>query len=342
MPEREPKGAASPVLRHAHRQQHVTGLRNPGLAGGAGGALDSRGVQQVEQRVTVTPGHKQVRIARQTSDAVAWLPVAGHLNSETRLLGATNQLVAQGNQPFGPGLPVGYGMTHGHGKAANRRGVEAAASDLTLLTPAMRQRHQGRVTSSQQRADTLRSTDLVPADAHQVKPAAREVDLDLAEALDGVAVHRDAELVGNSDDVGDWLNGPDLVVGPHHADQGDRLGVGPDGGADGLGMDPADVVNLEPGDLGALVGFKKVDTVQDCVMLDRADQKPDPPWIGVPACPEGAFDGQVVRLRAPEVKRTSEGRAPMAWAIVSRDSSTTRRPRRPEVCRDEALPTIAI
>src|ERR1035438_6186761 len=58
---------------------------------------------------------------------------------------------------------------------------------------------------------------------------------------------------------------------------------------------------------------------------------------------------QKVPLRArlsdsvpPEVNSTSDGRAPMAWAIASRDSSTTRRPRRPEVCRDEALPTIAI
>ena len=44
----------------------------------------------------------------------------------------------------------------------------------------------------------------------------------------------------------------------------------------------------------------------------------------------------------PEVNSTSEGRAPSAWAIDSRDSSTTRRARRPEVCSEEGLPTTAI
>ena len=40
----------------------------------------------------------------------------------------------------------------------------------------------------------------------------------------------------------------------------------------------------------------------------------------------------------PEVKTTSDGRQPMAPAMVSRDSSTTRRASRPEVCSDDALP----
>jgi hypothetical protein len=38
------------------------------------------------------------------------------------------------------------------------------------------------------------------------------------------------------------------------------------------------------------------------------------------------------------VKTTSEGRAPIAAARRSRDSSTTRRACRPAVCRDDALP----
>src|SRR5665811_2137469 len=92
------------VLRHTHGEQDVAGLRHPGLAGGAGGALDPGGVQQIEQGVTVATGNKQVRIARQTPDAVTGLPVASHRYSESGILGATNQLVAQGNQS--PGAPV--------------------------------------------------------------------------------------------------------------------------------------------------------------------------------------------------------------------------------------------
>ena len=41
----------------------------------------------------------------------------------------------------------------------------------------------------------------------------------------------------------------------------------------------------------------------------------------------------------PEVKTTSPGRQSRAWAIGSRDSSTTRRAPRPEACSDEGLPT---
>ena len=43
----------------------------------------------------------------------------------------------------------------------------------------------------------------------------------------------------------------------------------------------------------------------------------------------------------PEVKTTSDGRAPSTEAIRSRDSSTTARAARPVVCSEDALPTRA-
>ena len=43
----------------------------------------------------------------------------------------------------------------------------------------------------------------------------------------------------------------------------------------------------------------------------------------------------------PVVSTTSDGRAPTAAAIRSRDSSTSRRDRRPAECSDEALPVRA-
>eukprot|EP01133_Synstelium_polycarpum_P025930 gene25930-biopygen22365 len=42
----------------------------------------------------------------------------------------------------------------------------------------------------------------------------------------------------------------------------------------------------------------------------------------------------------PEVKMTSDGRAPKLAAIDSRDSSTRRRAARPEPCSEDALPTV--
>ena len=44
----------------------------------------------------------------------------------------------------------------------------------------------------------------------------------------------------------------------------------------------------------------------------------------------------------PEVKTTSDGRAPTDLAKRSRDSSTTRRAARPAVCSEEAFPVTAI
>jgi hypothetical protein len=44
----------------------------------------------------------------------------------------------------------------------------------------------------------------------------------------------------------------------------------------------------------------------------------------------------------PAVKITSDGLAPSRSARVSRDSSIARRAARPDVCSDEAFPTVAI
>ena len=79
------------------------------------------------------------------------------------------------------------------------------------------------------------------------------------------------------------------------------------------------------------------------MVLDLADQtSPARPRVA------GPRRAQKVPLTArlsdsvpPLVKMTSLGRAPTAAANSSRDSSTTRRATRPEVCRDEALPVMA-
>ena len=162
----------------------------------------------------------------------------------------------------------------------------------------MCQRHEGGVPSGQQRAHALRTTQLVAGDGHQVEPAPGEVDLDVADRLDSITVHRDVELVRHGGDLGDRLHRADLVVGPHHADERDRFGVGLDSRTHRLGVDTTNVVDLEPGDLGALVGLEEVDTVQDGVVLDRADQESHSSGIGVPTRPEGALDRQVVGLGA--------------------------------------------
>ena len=51
--------------------------------------------------------------------------------------------------------------------------------------------------------------------------------------------------VGDLDDLGDRLDGADLVVGPHHRDDGDARGIALDGCAEGVDVEPAQVVDLD-------------------------------------------------------------------------------------------------
>ena len=64
-----------------------------------------------------------------------------------------------------------------------------------------------------------------------------------ADGLHGVGVHRDAVLVGDRGELGDRLDGADLVVGPHHADQRDVVRVALERRAHASGVDPADGVD---------------------------------------------------------------------------------------------------
>ena len=51
-------------------------------------------------------------------------------------------------------------------------------------------------------------------------------EVELAERLDRVGMDEHALLVGDADDLGDGLDGPDLVVGVHDRDEGGPGGHG--------------------------------------------------------------------------------------------------------------------
>jgi len=144
----------------------------------------------------------------------------------------------------------------------------------------------------------VRAADLVTADRHEVHAAGGEVHRHLTHGLDRVGVDRDTELVGDPCDLGDLLDGAHLVVGPHDADERDGLGVGLDRRAHRLRTHAAELVDIEPGDLGALVRHEEVDAVEDSVVLDRRHEQPHAGGVGVSARPVGALDGEVVGLGA--------------------------------------------
>ena len=79
-------------------------------------------------------------------------------------------------------------------------------------------------------------------------------------------------------------------------------------------------------------------------MLDRGGQHPAGRVAGpaAAAARRAQYRPLTARLSAsvpPLVKITSLGRAPNTSAICSRDSSTTRRARRPALCSEDGLPS---
>ena len=95
---------------------------------------------------------------------------------------------------------------------------------------------------------------LCPVRVSASAPLAREVDGELADRLDRVGVQRDAAGVRDLGQFADRVDRADLVVGPHHRDQGDVVRVLGDGRGQGVGVHPAEVVDLEPADDRVLGG----------------------------------------------------------------------------------------
>jgi hypothetical protein len=144
-------------------------------------------------------------------------------------------------------------------------------------------------------ADPLRAVSLVSAEAHEVDAKGGEVDSELAQRLDGVAVDKDARVAGarRLDDGADVLDGAHLVVGEHH---GEEDGVRPDGGGHLLRVDPAKAVAADRRDLGSTGLVQRLDSGQDGLVLDGRDHQVAPSF-SAPAF-EDPPDGEVVSLRA--------------------------------------------
>ncbi len=162
----------------------------------------------------------------------------------------------------------------------------------------MQDRDEGGLAAEQQGSDAHRAAQLVAGEGHRVQAAGGVVDGELADRLDRVGVDRDAELVGDRRQLADRLDGPDLVVGPHHGRQRDAPRVLLDGRPESLGRDPAQPVDGQPLDLGALVLFEPAHAVQHRVVLDLGDEDAAATRIGGQTGPEQTLDREVVGLGA--------------------------------------------
>ena len=216
--EAEAQRALRELVAATERAQHIRGFFRSRRARGAGGhrelaqrELQALAFDAVEADVE-QPAHALLRMAVQldAADARRCLPTAGRA---ARAMRATSAARSRSRDL----------EREAHADDLVRR--ERARAQAVLLAAAVDQRLEAerRLATHVQRADALRAVDLVRRERQQVDVHRLDDQRQLAGALRGVDVERDAALAADRADGGDVLHDADLVV---HVHQRDELRVG--------------------------------------------------------------------------------------------------------------------
>ncbi len=139
----------------------------------------------------------------------------------------------------------------GGAETGNSADVLGPGPQRTLLpspTPRGHNGHLGR--RSDQRADAVRTADLVGRQGQEVDAELGDVERHAACGLNGVAMHGGAGLAGKGGDLRDGLNNAGLVVGKHDGDTADARRTGQ--------------ARLQPGEIDDAVGIDRdrLDTIR--------------------------------------------------------------------------------
>ena len=277
--EGQSKRAASTLVGHTHRGEHVRGLHRATCARRRSAGAHSRLVEQVEQRLVLDPVDAHVRRARDLERAINGLVHVVELDAQAvheRIAQRGNSIVLRG--AFG----VGGAQRGGHRDDAGD--VVRATATLALLAATHQHRRERRAAARHQHADTLRTAELVRRQRHQVDMRCDGAQVEPARGLHRVGVDDrvGCELVDHRGDLGKISDGADLVVDCHHADERD---IG-EGGCESLEIHTAGLVDTDHAAIAAL------DRVKNRMVLDSWAQR------GAAETIEGAEDGCVVGLGA--------------------------------------------
>ena len=162
-----------------------------------------------------------------------------------------------------------------------------------------------------QRAHALGAVELVSAHGQHIHAQLLDVHGDGTHSLNRIGVHPDAVLVGDLSDLLDGLDGADLVVGHHDADEG---GVGADSSLDILRADVALRGGLDIGDLEAQT-LESCHAVHDGVVLESAG---DEVLLVLAGLGEGSTSQPSCGSEPQPVKKISDVEALMAFATCAR------------------------
>src|SRR5579863_10473597 len=164
-----------------------------------------------------------------------------------------------------------------------------AGAPAAFVSGTMDQGLDGNPAANIERADFLRGVDLMAGDGKQIDTELIYIRRNLPDGLRRVRMQKDAMRVGDCCDFGDRLNGADLVVGVHDADQkrvaSDRL-------ADVVGVNQTAAVY---GD----IGYRRAQPLKEPAWLeDRGmlDLRCDDVRRTIAAPEEETLEGKIVRL----------------------------------------------
>ena len=283
----EPHGTVADLLRHADAQQDVAGVQTVGVAGRAGGGADAVHIQIQQDGLALQTREADVYIVGQTGAAAAVQAGFGDV-----LQHAVDDVVPQlglvGHALVQMGGGDLQGLAHG-GDAGHILGACAVAG---LLAAAVDQVLGPDALAAVQGAHALGAVELVSAHGQHIHAQLLDVHRDGTHSLHGIGVHPDAMLVSDLSDFLNGLDGADLVVGHHDADEG---GIGADGSLHVLRADIALRGGLDIGDFKAQA-LQRSHAVHDGVVLKRTGDE----VLLVLAClgKGSALDRPVVSLRA--------------------------------------------
>src|SRR6266550_59050 len=100
----------------------------------------------------------------------------------------------------------------GAGKSDYARNVFCSRSASTILCPTVQQRLQRSASSNEQRADSLRSADLVTGNRKEIELLLACIDLDFSKSLHRVGVHQHPSHTRVLSESRHRLNRSDLIV----------------------------------------------------------------------------------------------------------------------------------
>ena len=249
------------LFRHTDAQQDVARVEAVRVAGGASGSADVVHIQIQQDGLTLQAREADVDIAGQAGGAAAVQAGLGDV-----LEHAVNDVITQLFLVGHPLVQMGDGHFQGLAHTGDTGHVLGAGAVAGLLAAAVDQVLGPDALAAVQCAHALGAIELVGAHGQHIHAQLLDIHRNGANGLHRIGVHPHAVLVGDLRDLLDGLDGADLVVGHHDADEG---GVGADRSLDILRADVALRGGLDISDLEAQT-LESCHAVHDGVMLESA------------------------------------------------------------------------